>query len=319
MGAETSPDIQGHARLCGCAACRAGTTAAAPEPQNSVILTTVDNAGGGNISFLTTPYYVSGLLPSDEYRWNGHVEGSGLTLTYGFMTTMPSYAQGLGSNEEGPFRAFTAAQQAAVHRAVQNYEEVCNVDFVYMANGDNATVRFGSAVLDPNSAAHAYYPQRSANGDWEGDVWFNHTVADTATQTPGSYGYFVTLHEIGHTLGLKHPHEWQDGGTQLPYNEDSRQYTVMSYQGHPNYSYRAVFTAALRHRRAAVSVRRQHGDAQREQHLHLARERAVHLLHLGRRRHRHDQRLEPVAPGHHRPPRRRVQLHRLRILAAAMR
>jgi Ca2+-binding RTX toxin-like protein len=239
VSVETSPDIQGHARLCGCAACRAGTTASAPEPQDSVIMT---SAGGGSMSFLTDPYYVTSLLPSDEYRWNYNAPGTGLTLTYGFMTTMPWYAQWSGGNnpnwfgnEWGTFVPFTAAQRAAVDRAIQNYEDVCNVDFVYQANGDSATVRFGSAAMYPDEAAHAYYPQRSENGDWEGDVWFNHSVSDTVTQTPGSYGYFVTLHEIGHTLGLKHPHDWQQGGTTLPYMEDNRQYTVMSYQGHPNY------------------------------------------------------------------------------------
>ena len=59
-------------------------------------------------------------------------------------------------------------------------------------------------MLDAGSAAHAYYPERSVNGDWEGDVWFNTTETYLQNQSAGGYGYFVSLHEIGHTLGLKH-------------------------------------------------------------------------------------------------------------------
>ena len=51
---------------------------------------------------------------------------------------------------------------------------------------------------------------------------------------PGSQGWFLLLHELGHALGLKHPHD--DGGTGRPtfeelnragLNDDTT--TVMSY------------------------------------------------------------------------------------------
>lgn len=194
------------------------------------------SGGGGNVSFQSAPsYYVAGLLPSEEYRWNNNAPGTPLSLTYGFMTVMPSYANPSSGNwfgnEFGEFQSLSGSQREGVERAIQNYENVCNVDFTFLANGDAAQVRFGNALLDAGSAAHAYYPEQSDNGDWEGDVWFNTTETYLHNQSSGSYGYFVSLHEIGHTLGLKHPH---DDGTTLPYGQDNRQYTVMSYDAHPN-------------------------------------------------------------------------------------
>ena len=85
---------------------------------------------------------------------------------------------------------------------MQIFEFVAKVDFVFRADGDNAQVRFGSAVLDPGEAAHTYYPDPFA--DYAGDVWFNSTDPDMLGQSAGSYGFMATLHEMGHALGLKH-------------------------------------------------------------------------------------------------------------------
>lgn len=69
-----------------------------------------------------------------------------------------------------------------------------------------------------------------------GDMYLNINSAANylSSYEPGSQGWFLLIHEIGHTLGLKHPHD--DGGTGRPtYNSlglgslDIDWATIMSY------------------------------------------------------------------------------------------
>ena len=49
--------------------------------------------------------------------------------------------------------------------------------------------------------------------------------------TPGGYGYHTALHEIGHSIGLKHSFETP---VALPTATDNLRYTIMSYTLAPN-------------------------------------------------------------------------------------
>jgi Ca2+-binding RTX toxin-like protein len=215
-----------HPVLCTCSACRAGASAdsgvqgAAPAATSNSVMP----------ASLSGTQYIDAVLSPVQYRWTNSAPGTPLTLSYGFMTTMPWYSYSW-NNESGPFQAFTAVQQDGVNRAVQMFESVCNVDFVYRADGDNAQVRFGTAVLQSWEAAHAYYPDPT--GDWSGDVWFNSSDPSVPNQTAGTYGFLVTLHEMGHALGLKHSFDGGSFGIVLPADKDTRQYTVMSYSRPP--------------------------------------------------------------------------------------
>lgn len=81
-----------------------------------------------------------------------------------------------------------------------------------------------------NAALNSWYP--GAPGDIY--VNLNSEAAYLPSYAPGTQGYFLFLHEILHTVGLKHPHD--DGGTGRPTFKslgwsglDDDWFTVMSY------------------------------------------------------------------------------------------
>lgn len=65
------------------------------------------------------------------------------------------------------------------------------------------------------------YAQRS------GDVWLNPRF--NRDLEPGNRAWYVTMHEIGHAVGIKHPHEGDD---QLPFRLQNMSNTVMSYSAY---------------------------------------------------------------------------------------
>src|SRR6202008_5139668 len=80
-------------------------------------------------------------------------------------------------------------------------------------------------AFSPNTG-HAYYPSTGMGGDIWLDVFPGQSwapEANTQTSTPPQQ---IVLHELGHALGLKHPHE---GAQQLPAEYGSVRYTMMSY------------------------------------------------------------------------------------------
>ncbi|WP_137181277.1 M10 family metallopeptidase [Roseomonas sp. AR75] len=75
------------------------------------------------------------------------------------------------------------------------------------------------------STAWAYYP----NGREGGDVWFGSRYNFDLPRL-GTYQFMVAVHELGHALGLKHPHESWNGFAPMPLEWDSLEFTVMSYR-----------------------------------------------------------------------------------------
>ncbi|OSP52528.1 M10 family metallopeptidase C-terminal domain-containing protein, partial [Pseudoruegeria sp. SK021] len=92
------------------------------------------------------------------------------------------------------------------------------------------------------STAWAYAPGLQP---LNGDIWinfdatkgsgssllFDKLVNDTQTYV-GSYEYLVAMHEFGHSLGLKHPHQINSSNPALSLEFDSLEYTVMSYRSY---------------------------------------------------------------------------------------
>jgi hypothetical protein len=192
------------------------------------------------------PYYVEALLYGGSARWNYPAEvGTPVTVNFAFLDSVPRY-YAKDAPERNSFSAFTEAQQAAASDAMGLIEQCTNARFVE-TTASKADVTFGNADL-PYGVGWAYPPH--PKDDRGGDVWIDNQIAGNLTPSPGSSAYKTLLHELGHAMGFKHPH---DGTLTLPATEDSRELTVMSYKVHPDMkgaepqTYQLYDVAALQH------------------------------------------------------------------------
>ncbi len=122
-----------------------------------------------------------------------------------------------------------------------NYLGYFTTPIVAAQSGSEINVSISaSTTMFPSSSYWAvgnFNPQTSTDYSGQvGDIYLNlRSQANTLTSyEPGSAGWFVAIHEIGHTLGLKHPHD--SGGTGRPTyeqlgsgNMDQDWVSIMSY------------------------------------------------------------------------------------------
>ena len=202
-----------------------------------------DQAGFGidNMAFsiklpevqLTNTDDINGLLWG--WKWDHKA------LTYSFPTSSDEYTTN-GYQSVAGFEALNADQQTAYAAIITNFGSVCGLSFTKTAE-QNADVRFAEAdSIDYSDGKGSHVPgggtaegnppdpRRAVVG--MGDVWFTHTTYDTPTY--GSFAYAAGLmHELGHSLGLKHGHVTQNGHgitfPKLPADHDSYEYSVMTY------------------------------------------------------------------------------------------
>ena len=188
------------------------------------------------------------------WQWDVNQPNGHTRLTYSFPTGSQFYAYQGGI---GGFQSFNAAQQAAARIAMKNYDAVSNLDLIFTTDHTNANLRLAEATsLNYLDGKGTHFPgisqnpnRTSAEGNppdpsevaayAQGDSWFNHTLYNTPTR--GAFAYAAgILHEIGHTLGLKHGQATQTvkdpngfvlyTNPALAPSRDSQEFSIMTYR-----------------------------------------------------------------------------------------
>jgi serralysin len=143
----------------------------------------------------------------------------------------------LGTDDASPnATSFSKVQEDAARLALHEYENLAQLKFRELPAGglEKANLTFTN-VSSLGSAAGEASTLQANNGDYSNVVIridaSDKNYADVAV---GQDAYETLLHEIGHSLGLKHPRSYGSGGqgSELPFlatDKDNTQYTMMSY------------------------------------------------------------------------------------------
>ncbi|MDO6964285.1 M10 family metallopeptidase C-terminal domain-containing protein [Rhizobium alvei] len=160
---------------------------------------------------------------------------SALTLDTEFAAMFKAIF-GNGAKPDATFAFATLSE-----RAYGMIDSVSQLDFSFTSNVNQVDFVLTSTDDRPDSTTEGFFqfPGNAMHG--AGNAWsigaFNSALSQM-TATPekggGEYANWTVIHEIGHSLGLKHTHQEKTGIPPLPevgQYMDNEMYSVMSYKG----------------------------------------------------------------------------------------
>ncbi len=182
-------------------------------------------------------------------KWGTGPAGTSASVTFGFPATTAVYdtASTVGSYGEATFsgyvassdfRVFGVTEQASARAVLQTWANVANITFSEVAASSTsaATLRFNYSGLPDGLTAGTFavswFPMDIPAA---GDTWVNARFVYPDGWSAGSQNRLTLLHEIGHALGLKHPHDtglagaidgWPETNSTLPFTDTD---TLTSY------------------------------------------------------------------------------------------
>lgn len=180
------------------------------------------------------PVWTTDQIVAQLTNW-GKVWNTQVPIPYTFLTQAYSWLSPTTN-----FSVFSAAQRTALARNMQLVSDVANLSFVEVADsgaaGGAANQRVG--FYNVNSFNVPFWGAASNTSTATGIVSADVAVNLYRGNQQGGWGIAESnprklMHELLHTLGLDHPGPYNGDGadyeTQALFQQDSNQYTVMSY------------------------------------------------------------------------------------------
>lgn len=176
--------------------------------------------------------HIDALLDDNLPSWNWLVPQRNV-LYYTFDIVSDNVNQVSGGTTFSNLAAFSALQQAAVPGVLARLTEITGITFAQVSSGSNADLHFATATLSSSVAGktvsdYSYWMNSSGtitSLEVDSHVLLSSATANNTDPRSG-WGLETLIHELGHAMGLGHPHE---GSWLLPGSQDTTANTVMSY------------------------------------------------------------------------------------------
>ncbi|MEP7006891.1 MAG: M10 family metallopeptidase C-terminal domain-containing protein, partial [Sphingomonas bacterium] len=171
-------------------------------------------------------------------------------LTYSFPTSGSNYSgSGFDSNGVSLYHVdLGPQQQEAARAAFAQLSAATGLTFTEITDTDavHANIRISQTADQDDASAYGNFP--SDTRGLAGDIWFGRTSQpyyDLAYK--GTWGFATIMHEIGHTMGLKHGHQDytnsdlstyfgtspRNGSQSLTPDRDGQAWSLMTYTPAP--------------------------------------------------------------------------------------